>query len=96
MSFMLRKCFGLIFRNYCSHSSADMVKVLNVAEKNDAAKTLANVMSRGSARKVMFKFIFSCLPLPVSVPESVVDFNFYDRLSVLHIFYLCRISGRFV
>lgn len=51
---MIRNLFGiLICRKYCSYASADMVKVLNVAEKNDAAKTIANVMSRGSARKVL-------------------------------------------
>lgn len=51
---MIRNSFGiLICRKYCSYASTDMVKVLNVAEKNDAAKTIANVMSRGSARKVL-------------------------------------------
>ena len=54
---MIRNSFG-IFRKYCSDASVDMIKVLNVAEKNDAAKTIANVMSRGSARKVLFKIFF--------------------------------------
>lgn len=50
---MIRNFVGiLIRRKYCSYASADMVKVLNVAEKNDAAKTIANVISRGSAKKV--------------------------------------------
>lgn len=50
---MIKNFVGiLIRRKYCSYASADMVKVLNVAEKNDAAKTIANVISRGSAKKV--------------------------------------------
>ena len=40
--------FKIIVRYYCSK----MVRVLNVAEKNDAAKSLADVMSRGRYRKV--------------------------------------------
>lgn len=32
--------------------SEKMVRVLNVAEKNDAAKCLAEVLSRGNVRKV--------------------------------------------
>ncbi len=32
-----------------------MCKVLNVAEKNDAAKSIAGVMSNGSCIKVKFK-----------------------------------------
>ncbi len=31
-----------------------MVRILNVAEKNDAAKSLAEIMSRGSYRRVCF------------------------------------------
>ncbi|XP_074594004.1 topoisomerase 3-alpha [Brevipalpus obovatus] len=34
-----------------ANSGTITMKVLNVAEKNDAAKNLANIMSRGSARK---------------------------------------------
>lgn len=30
-----------------------MTKILNVAEKNDAAKNIANVLSNGSSRKVL-------------------------------------------
>lgn len=33
---------------------SEMVRVLNVAEKNDAAKSLADVMSRGGYRKVRY------------------------------------------
>ncbi|XP_069123502.1 DNA topoisomerase 3-alpha-like [Argopecten irradians] len=40
-----------ICRAFCSSSKEKMVKILNVAEKNDAAKSIAAVMSRGSARK---------------------------------------------
>jgi hypothetical protein len=39
----------------------DMVRVLNVAEKNDAAKTLAGIMSGGRFRKVSsLSFIIIC------------------------------------
>ncbi|XP_041363021.1 DNA topoisomerase 3-alpha-like isoform X2 [Gigantopelta aegis] len=40
--------FKIILRCYCS---SKMVRVLNVAEKNDAAKSLADVMSQGRYRK---------------------------------------------
>ena len=38
-------------RSFCS-KALDMVKVLNVAEKNDAAKSIAEVMSRGRYQRV--------------------------------------------
>ncbi|XP_053391111.1 DNA topoisomerase 3-alpha-like [Mercenaria mercenaria] len=37
--------------NYCSITARNMVKVLNVAEKNDAAKSIAEVMSRGRVNR---------------------------------------------
>ena len=44
--------FKLLFRRlFCSNASK-MVKVLNVAEKNDAAKSIADVMSRGRYQRV--------------------------------------------
>ena len=33
-------------------AAGSSIKVLNVAEKNDAAKALSNIMSGGGARKV--------------------------------------------
>ena len=43
----------LIFKRFKKVDKADiMVKVLNVAEKNDAAKSIAEVMSRGSFNRV--------------------------------------------
>ena len=41
----------LFHRLFCSNASK-MVKVLNVAEKNDAAKSIADVMSRGRYQRV--------------------------------------------
>lgn len=37
--------------NVCDENS-NMVKILNVAEKNDAAKNIANIMSRGACQRV--------------------------------------------
>ena len=34
-----------------------MINILNVAEKNDAAKNLANIMSRGGFTKVCYFFM---------------------------------------
>ena len=42
-------------RRFCS-KPVSMVRVLNVAEKNDAAKSLAELMSRGRYRKVSIIF----------------------------------------
>ena len=41
-----------IFRRLFCSSAFNMVKVLNVAEKNDAAKSIAEVMSRGRYQRV--------------------------------------------
>lgn len=44
-------------RFYCvkaGNGTKSMVRILNVAEKNDAAKSIANVLSRGSSRMVTF------------------------------------------
>ena len=38
-------------RNFATKTST-MVRILNVAEKNDAAKSLSDIMSRGGYRKV--------------------------------------------
>ncbi|XP_017050516.1 DNA topoisomerase 3-alpha [Drosophila ficusphila] len=47
------KCFRPVFvahRSYCANPVQEM-KFLNVAEKNDAAKTIAGLLSNGSARR---------------------------------------------
>lgn len=36
-----------------------VMRVLNVAEKNDAAKNIAKFLARGSARMVSYLFIYS-------------------------------------
>lgn len=38
--------------NHCKDDSNDIMKFLNVAEKNDAAKTIAGQLSNGTARRV--------------------------------------------
>ena len=48
--------FRTIIRR-CSSLESTMVRVLNVAEKNDAAKSLSDLMSRGRYRRVSFSHI---------------------------------------
>lgn len=51
---MIRNFVGiLICRKYCCYVSVDMVKVLNVVEKNDVVKIIVNVILRGSVKKVL-------------------------------------------
>lgn len=51
---MIRNFVGiLICRKYCFYVSVDMVKVLNVVEKNDVVKIIVNVILRGSVKKVL-------------------------------------------
>lgn len=47
-----------------------MVKVLNVAEKNDAAKSIAEVMSRGRFNRVWHDH---------EITLSVVDINYFQK-----------------
>lgn len=44
----------ITYVRFCFTNTAKMVRILNVAEKNDAAKSLAEIMSRGSYRRVCF------------------------------------------
>lgn len=44
--------------NKC-HESSGIMKVLNVAEKNDAAKNIAILLSRGNSNKVNRIFVYS-------------------------------------
>ncbi|XP_034311164.2 DNA topoisomerase 3-alpha isoform X1 [Magallana gigas] len=90
---MIRNFVGiLIRRKYCSYASADMVKVLNVAEKNDAAKTIANVISRGSAKKregfskfnKIYEFNYNilnknCLMMMTSVSGHLLEMDFVGQ-----------------
>lgn len=48
------RCFSLSFVRDKSKRKENitMVKILNVAEKNDAAKNLANILSRGGSNRV--------------------------------------------
>ena len=39
-------------RRFCSEKMSRPIKVLNVAEKNDAAKNIAGLISHGSAQRV--------------------------------------------
>lgn len=83
---MIRNSFG-IFRKYCSDASVDMIKVLNVAEKNDAAKTIANVMSRGSARKVLFKIFFRPGHIFCVICINVLYVSYMSYDFVIHVQY---------
>lgn len=48
----LRVCQFYTFRGQFQKKQV-MVKVLNVAEKNDAAKNIADLLSRGTVRRVI-------------------------------------------
>lgn len=53
------KCFIVSVasvRTYCN-TKAPIMKFLNVAEKNDAAKNIAGFLSRGTARRVIIIII---------------------------------------
>lgn len=58
----------LLFQNlrYYSKNTINVMKYLNVAEKNDAAKTISNLLSNGSARRV-------CLQLSVQIWMSLCE-----------------------
>lgn len=62
--FSVLKCFRSIkcARYTHSFSKCNNMKYLNVAEKNDAAKTIAGLLSNGSANRVGIKF---CLQINV-------------------------------
>ena len=45
-------------------AAGSSIKVLNVAEKNDAAKALSNIMSGGGARKVSLMVYNACSCCP--------------------------------
>ena len=51
-------------KNSAEEATDDMVRILNVAEKNDAAKSLADIMSRGGFRKVIVCFSQLCQSSP--------------------------------
>lgn len=52
MTIIKRFPFLIIIRSYCKNTGGIM-KFLNVAEKNDAAKNIAGFLSRGTARRVI-------------------------------------------
>lgn len=58
----------LLFQNirYYSKNTINVMKYLNVAEKNDAAKTISNLLSNGSARRV-------CLDLSTQIWMSLCE-----------------------
>jgi hypothetical protein len=54
------------FKHFSKNSQASaMVRVLNVAEKNDAAKSLAEIMSRGRYTKVIMHVVIICSKFPL-------------------------------
>lgn len=44
--------------NKCHNKSSEIMKVLNVAEKNDAAKNIAAHLARGTSRRVKLFFYY--------------------------------------
>lgn len=42
-------------RYFCNKPSQEIMKYLNVAEKNDAAKNIAAILSRGASTRVSVK-----------------------------------------
>lgn len=56
MVLFIRTCGIQIFRSLCT-SNGTIMKILNVAEKNDAAKNIAFFLSGGNSTKVFNFYI---------------------------------------
>lgn len=54
--FLIQHIFRPI-RRFCSTASNSTMKYLNVAEKNDAAKNIAAILSRGASHWVICDFM---------------------------------------
>lgn len=50
--FNYNKIITTVFRTYCNKATLTTMKYLNVAEKNDAAKNIAAILSNGNSRRV--------------------------------------------
>lgn len=83
---MLHACFKLTisrFSTLVKEVPEQMVRVLNVAEKNDAAKSLANVLSQGRCRKVIsIMLLYNCITLLFDalwcvIPALIVQQDFF-------------------
>lgn len=48
------KIVSNLIRTYCEISNDKIMKYLNVAEKNDAAKNIATILSNGNSRRVTY------------------------------------------
>ena len=51
---MKKEVFQFVNRLYCQDMSRN-IKILNVAEKNDAAKNIAALLSQGTAQRVSMR-----------------------------------------
>ena len=56
---------------FASSSSKNMVRVLNVAEKNDAAKSISDVMSNGRYKKVSELTLHGKAVSRISLPNGI-------------------------
>lgn len=65
---MFRIC--ICVRRFCQQVSGKQMKFLNVAEKNDAAKTISSLLSRGSAQRVR-----NCYSLCIQYIVFINGFN---------------------
>ena len=70
-----RQCYQQFVR---LNSSVTVMKVLNVAEKNDAAKNIAGYLSCGTCNRVIEKTLFSLknMKLYIQVTVSLYVFSF--------------------
>ena len=70
-------------------SGARVCKVLNVAEKNDAAKELSNVMSRGRFNRVRWQSKLARLPIiwgqPTLVANAIMGNSLFDDPIRVHV-----------
>lgn len=55
----LRLFYSQTSRHYCTSNHIIEMKILNVAEKNDAAKNIAGYLSRGTARRVNILYFYT-------------------------------------
>ena len=78
-TFSYVKCLTLVCRGY-GKKAGKMVKILNVAEKNDAAKSLAEIMSGGHFRRVSKICRFTCTLRPCSLLLLLLLFEIRNRI----------------
>lgn len=73
--------FVCIHFRYYSNQVSNVMKILNVAEKNDAAKTISNFLSNGTARRVSIQMC-------ITVDGCAINISHYH-----YCFVNCRLRG---